>query len=140
MKIAIPLDNENAFSAHYGAATRVGCFLIDPATRAPRGHELLYPVTGSPCSWPEWLHLEGVTTLLVGSIGAGARERCAALGIEVVAGVPAPPTSVEALVTRYLAGNLPLGESNCAHGEHANGHDHAHPNEHAHHGHCQCSH
>jgi predicted Fe-Mo cluster-binding NifX family protein len=140
MKIAIPLDNENVFSAHYGAATRIGCFLIDSATRKVRKIETLYPVASSPCAWPDWLHQEEVTVLLAGGIGAGARERCAALGIEVLSGVPSPVASLEALVASYLAGSLTFGESPCQHGDQDGHHSHDPAHEHAHHGHCQCSH
>ena len=145
MKIALPQDDQNRFSAHYGAATRIGCFQIDPATRAARAQETLLPLTPSPCAWPDWLRAEGVTTLLVGGMGPGARERCTALGIEVVPGVPASDAA-PALVAAYLDGTLTLSEHACRHGDAA--HDHDHGNEHAHphapalsgHGHCHCSH
>jgi hypothetical protein len=73
-------------------------------------------------------------------MGSGARERCAALGIEVIAGVSAD--APDALAARYLDGTLPLGANACSHGEHAHRHHHSHSHEHdhVHSGSCHCSH
>ena len=141
MKIAIPLTDSREFSAHYGASSALACFEVDAPTRTLRAESQLLPL-GSPCSWPDWLHAEGINVMLVGGMGAGARERCTALGIEVITGVPAGKPAE--LAARYLAGTLQPGANACGHGEHGHAHAHEHTHspehDHAHASHCHCSH
>ncbi|MFA6959654.1 MAG: NifB/NifX family molybdenum-iron cluster-binding protein [Opitutaceae bacterium] len=135
MKIAIPLNDAREFSAHYGASSALACFEVNTATRTIQVHSELLPI-GSPCSWPDWLKTEGITVMLVGGMGGGAQKRCATLGIEVVAGVPAGDP-IE-LAGRYLAGTLQPGKSSCSHT--GDDHQHSHDHQHADSGHCHCSH
>lgn len=137
MKIAIPLTDTHEFSAHYGASSALACFEVDAISHTLRVESRLLPM-GAPCSWPDWLHTEGVNVLLVGGMGAGARERCTALGIQVIAGVTADEPA--ALAARYLADTLQLGANACSHGDHAHSHPHSHEHDHAHSGSCHCSH
>jgi predicted Fe-Mo cluster-binding NifX family protein len=141
MKIALPINDAQEFCAHYGAATALACYTADNATRKIRVHGSLLPIAKSPCAWPEWLRDEGVDVMLVGGMGAGARARCDALGIQVIAGLPSG--TPEALATAYLEGTLQPGENACGHGHHdGHGHHagHDHPHDHSHEGHCQCGH
>lgn len=131
MKIAIPLDQSHHFSPHYGASAAFACCEVDPLSGRAGPLGLLLPSGGSPCSWPAWLRAEGVSVLLVGGMGAGARASCAELGIELVPGVPpAPP---ERLAADYAAGRIQPGENRCGDGH---DHDHHHGDGH-HHGHGQ---
>lgn len=123
MKIAIPLDDSHHFAPHYGASSAFACCEIDPATGHAGRVGMLLPMRGTPCSWPAWLHDEGVRVLLVGGMGAGARAACAEHDIEVVAGVlPAPP---ERIIADYAAGRLLPGPNACA-GDHCDDHEHGH--------------
>ena len=133
MKIAIPITDTHEFSAHYGASSGLACFEADDDTRTLLIASVLTPIDGTPCSWPDRLHAEGVTVMLVGGMGSGARTRCEALGIEVIDGMP--ELSPAMLAVSFLDGTLQPGESACQHGEHDHhGHDHAHA------GHCNCAH
>ncbi|MFH1498439.1 MAG: NifB/NifX family molybdenum-iron cluster-binding protein [Verrucomicrobiota bacterium] len=134
MKIAIPITDTHALSAHYGASSGLACYEVDDAERVLLVASVLKPVDGTPCSWPDRLHAEGVTVMLVGGMGTGARTRCQALGIEVIDGMPELPPA--RLVASYLDGTLQRGESACQPGEH----DHPHGHDHAHDGHCHCEH
>jgi predicted Fe-Mo cluster-binding NifX family protein len=138
MKIAIPINEAYEFSAHYGAAYGVACFEADDSTRALRIESLLIPTEGSPCSWPDWFKKEGVTVMLVGGMGGGARARCEELGMEVIVGVP--DSAPAGLAAAYLAGTLQPGESACRHGDHDNGHGHARGHDHDHGSRCNCAH
>jgi predicted Fe-Mo cluster-binding NifX family protein len=135
MKIAIPLDEAGAFSPHYGASSAFACCKIDPATRRVGPLGLLLPTGGSPCSWPAWLRAEGVDTLLIGGMGAGARAACAKLGLEVVPG--GGPGPIPQIAADYAAGRLQPGENACAEDcGHLPGDDHDHAHEHG----CRHSH
>lgn len=136
MKIALPLTEQNEFSAHYGGASRVAIFEVDRATRRLLSQSVITPPSPEPCVWPAWLQAQGIQVVLVGGMGGGPRQRLAALGVDVVPGVPAgDPTE---LVQAYLQGRLQLGANACesGHGEHAHGH--AHGSDHAHDGGCGC--
>ena len=139
MKIAIPVNDAQEFSPHYGAATALACFTAATDGSGSLANEsLLHPVGRTPCSWPDWLHAEKITTLLVGGMGPGARARCAELGIDVIPGVlPAPPRE---LALAHLGGRLQTGENACRHGDHEHVHHHHEGADHAHHGHCDCAH
>lgn len=140
MKIALPLTADNQFSAHYGGASRIALFAVDPAGRQVLGQSIATPPEPEPCGWPDWLHAEGVQIVLAGGMGGGPRQRLAALGIRVIVGVQAdaPARLVEAL----LQDRLVLGANACGAGQ---GHPHAHDGSGNHHGHshggaCGCSH
>ncbi len=133
MKIAIPITATKHFCPHYGTASALAYFETHAASTVVRSHGLLLPIGDTPCSWPDWLRDEGVNILLVGGMGDGARKRCAALGITVIAGVPDLPPA--ALASAFLAGTLCPGENTCAHESHAHGDgDHSHGDS------CHCSH
>lgn len=139
MKIAIPLDDARRFSSHYGASSAFAHCKIDPATGRPGPLGLLLPVGSSPCSWPAWLHAEGVDVLLVGGMGAGARAACAEHGIAVVPGVA--PAAPEQIAADYAAGRIRPGANTCAEDEdhrHSPHHHHGRAHEHDHeHGCCR---
>ncbi|MEN9840472.1 MAG: hypothetical protein RL376_272, partial [Verrucomicrobiota bacterium] len=105
---------------------------IDSSTgrAAPLG--LLLPARGTPCSWPDLLRTEGVSVILVGGMGAGARTACAEQGITVVPGISAAP--LEQIAADYAAGRILPGENACGdgHGHHDHAHGHSHDHEHGH--------
>lgn len=75
------------------------------------GHE-----AGSP---PDHLAALGATVAIVGGIGAGAIDRLAGHGIEVIAGAKG---SADESVDSYLAGRLQDSGSRCGTHDHHHGH------------------
>ena len=120
MKIAIPLTESDGFSSHYGASAKFEVFEVDPPQRAVRRRMIVAPAEAEPCAWPPLLRAAGVTLVLAGGMGSGARHRMAEQGIEVIAGVA--PAAPEALVTAWLENRLARGDNTCDGREH--GHHH----------------
>jgi predicted Fe-Mo cluster-binding NifX family protein len=144
MIIAIPLTGNHEFSSHFGGAAKVGLYEVDVATRSIVRTSVAVPPDPEPCGWAAWLTTQDVKVVLAGGMGGGARQRMAAAGIEVVAGVAVgePRTLVQA----WLDGSLVPGANACEGGHHGHGHehgDHGHPHHHGEHGHqpghgCTC--
>lgn len=127
MILAIPLDEQGDFAPHYGAAHSLACYDFNDIDRSVRELPRLRPDSGTPCSWPVWLHAQGVQLMLVGSMGALALARFEALGMLVLTGVPTQPP--EALLRAYGDQELPRGRNACAGHEHGDPHGtcgHAH--------------
>lgn len=133
MKIAIPLTEQNTFSAHYGGATQIAIFEYTPGAEPRLSQRIVTPPTGEPCSWPNWLHEEGLNVLLAGGIGGNPRQRFTNLGILVVVGVESDSPS--ALAEGYIHNTLKLGANGCG----ATVHGHEHTGHHRHSGNCNCS-
>lgn len=122
MKIALPVISDDSFSAHYGGSSHLLCFATDPVAKRILERCSLRPPSAEPCAWPEWIRAQGVDVILAGGMGPGPRQRCADLGITVVAGLP--DDAPEDLVNDFLHGRLSAGENPCAGGSHDHGHDH----------------
>ena len=134
MIIALPLTENDEFSLHFGGSAKVGLFEIDRARSLIVRATAVVPTEPEPCGWAGWLVAQGVTLLLVGGIGRGARQRMAATGIEVLVGMPAADPA--ALVQAWLDGRLVPSANTCDAGNGDHGDQH-----HAHHaGDCGCSH
>lgn len=131
MIIALPLTENDEFSPHFGAASKVGLFEVDPENRRIERATLVAPATPEPCSWAGWLAGQGVRLFLAGGMGRGAVAAMSQAGIEVVTGVPAgEPRS---LVRAWLEAGLELGDNACEGGHHGgDSGDDGH--------HCGCSH
>lgn len=78
---------------------------------------------------------QGVTTVVVGGIGLGAREALASGGMSIIPGVSG---SVDDVIQQLIAGTLEPGDSVCDHdhGQHHHHHDHFGDRHHHHHEHC----
>lgn len=120
MKIAIPLTDSDEFSPHYGASARFAVFDVDPPQRAIRRRMIVAPPDSEPCAWPPLLRAAGVSLVLAGGMGSGARHRMAEQGVDVVAGVA--PAAPEALVAAWLEDRLIRSDQACD----ARGHGHPH--------------
>jgi predicted Fe-Mo cluster-binding NifX family protein len=73
---------------------------------------------------PQFVHSLGVSSVIVGGIGAGAVSGLAARGIEVIAGAVGNAGDV---LKAYAAGTLVSGEPGChGHGDSAHGCGHHH--------------
>lgn len=139
MIIALPLNQDGSFSPHFGAAAKIGLHEVDRATRAIVRTSVAVPPDPEPCGWGAWLGKQGVHVVLVGGMGGGARQRMAAAGVEVVAGVASGEP--RALVQAWLDGSLVTGASACECGHDGQGHGkhgHHHHGEHGHHDGCTC--
>jgi predicted Fe-Mo cluster-binding NifX family protein len=138
MILALPLTDEEAFSAHFGEAKKAGFYEVEPSSGTILRSCVAAPPESAPCSWAEWLASMGVEVLLVSSMGQGAWRRMEAAGVRVHRGVvPAEPAD---LLRRWMEGDLPSGPSECRHDE--PGHGHACGGAGGGHegGHCGCSH
>lgn len=147
MIIALPLTDDQVFATHFGAATRAALYDVDRERRRVALRGVFAQAELSPCHWAPWLRGLGVDGVLAGGMGAGARERLVAAGIEVVVGLP--PGDAGTLLRAWLDGRLETGANACAgghHGEaggarhdhgageragccHGHGHDHGHGHE-----------
>ncbi|MDD3178817.1 MAG: NifB/NifX family molybdenum-iron cluster-binding protein [Opitutaceae bacterium] len=129
MKIAIPLTATDEFSAHYGGSSKLAVFEVDPEQRVVRRRTILAPSGSEPCNWSPLLRAAGVTLLLAGGIGTGARHRMAEHGVDVIAG--AASGTPDEVVAAWLSGGLVRGENACD-GSGQGGHHHD--------GSCHCAH
>lgn len=138
MIIALPLTANDAFSPHYGASAKVGLFEVDPERRTLVGAIAMVPPAPEPCGWADWLNSQGVKVFLAGGMGDGARQRMAAVGINVIVGMPAAAPIT--LVRAWLDGTLTAGENACEGGDHGQGHHEHHegPGDGPHEGHGCC--
>lgn len=134
MIVALPLTREKSFSVHFGAAALAAVFEVDPDRHAVTTSGVFCPPERSPCSWGPWLRGLGVTRLLAGGIGEGARANLEASGVEVVVGVSAG--EAETIVRSWMRGAMALRANACGHGHGHGEHDH----DHDHGGACGCRH
>jgi predicted Fe-Mo cluster-binding NifX family protein len=136
MIIALPLTENDAFSPHFGGSAKVGLFEVDAARRTISRTTVVVPPEAEPCSWADWLGAQGVKLFLAGGMGGGARQRMAAVGIDVLVGIPAAEPA--ALVQAWLDGKLVPGANACeGEGSH---HGHHHHDDHNPAGGCNCAH
>ena len=112
MRIAIPWT-AGRLSAHVGHCEQFAVVDVDDQSRSIKGQELLSPPAHQPGVLPQWLGGIQVTMVIAGGMGQRAQQLFAQHGIEVVCG--APDAGPEEIVTRYLQGQLALGENICDH-------------------------
>jgi len=110
-------------SGHFGhtpffvVAELDGSEILSSRTVASPGH-------GEGCSMPGFVRKLGVSSVIVGGIGAGAVNGLASGGIEVVAGATG---NAGVVLGAYAKGTLVTGEPGCGehgHGRHGCGHHH----------------
>jgi predicted Fe-Mo cluster-binding NifX family protein len=134
MIIALPLTEDDAFSAHFGSSVRAALFEVDLASRTITCSGVFTPPDLAPCGWAPWLRDLGVNRLLASGMGRGAQVRMAECGIEVVTGVE--PGELELVIQSWLEGTLAVGANTCAGGDHpGHGCHHQHHHDHGHHPH-----
>ena len=111
-KIALPTRND-AVDDHFGHCECYSIFTLDAARRIA-GRETLPAAAGCGCKSDiaPRLHAMGVTVMLAGNMGDGARNVLQRNGITVVRGCHGP---VEAVVAAYLAGTISDSGDACAH-------------------------
>lgn len=142
MKIALPLNLDSSLSVHFGGAEMAALFEVDPVAGTILSQEEVKPPVASPCAWSGWLREQGVSLVIAGGMGEGARAGLQAAGIAAIAGADTPEP--RRLVEQWLRGGLAEGINPCGgdhpHGESSASSPHHHPHSHAtgHHGHGSC--
>lgn len=117
MKIAVATENGRV-SGHFGKCEQftvyeaegnkiIGKVVLD--TKA-HGHGLL----------PAFLASNGVTTVIAGGMGEGAKNNLNSLGMNIIAGASG---EVDDVVQKHLDGTLAVSEGGC-HGHHGHGEHH----------------
>jgi predicted Fe-Mo cluster-binding NifX family protein len=126
-KVAVPTV-DGSFSAHFGRSTGFAVFEVDPQARTILGRQDLPTPAHEHGAYPALLQDHGVTVVLAGGMGPGARNLFAERRIQVLVGVSGD--NPDALVTSFLDGALTDGTNLCGEGE-----SHHHGDHHADH-HC----
>jgi len=123
MRIGIPVE-EGRLCQHFGQAPQIAFVDVDDATRTIAGVRMVQAPPHEHGVLPRLMASEGVTLVIAGGIGGGARTLLAQMGIALLGG--ASSESPEALVAACLDGTLVTGDGACNHhGEH-HGHGHGH--------------
>lgn len=125
-KVAVPTA-EGSFSAHFGRSTGFAVFEVDPRTRTVLGRQELPAPAHEHGAFPALLRDHGVTVVLAGGMGPGARNLFAEHRIQVLLGVGG--ASPDAVVTAYLDGSLVDGANLCG-SRGGGGADHHHGDHH----------
>jgi predicted Fe-Mo cluster-binding NifX family protein len=107
MLIAIASDNKKV-AAHFGHCQAFECFYIKDGEV---GEWKTIPNPGhQPGFLPNFLHEQGVRTIIAGGMGQSAANLFNNHGIEVVSGASGP---IYKVATDYVTGNLSTGGSFC---------------------------
>lgn len=109
MKVAISTDNGQV-SAHFGRCQCYTIFEIEDG--AVKSKDVVECPPHQPGYLPQFLSEKNASVVITGGMGHKAQSLFAQKNIETVIGVRG---SVDEVVTRYLAGNLEVGESRCTH-------------------------
>jgi ATP-binding protein involved in chromosome partitioning len=112
MKVAIPLA-EGRLSMHFGHCQEFAIVEVDASNKKILGTTTHTPPAHEPGVLPNWLHEQGVSTIIAGGMGQRAQQIFADKGIAVVVGAPAE--NAETLVKAWLDGSLESGDNICDH-------------------------
>ncbi len=132
LKIAVPTAS-GRLCAHFGHCEEFTFVEVDEAEKRVINQETQVPPPHEPGVLPRWLVAQGAGVVIVGGMGAGARQLLEALGVQVVTG--AAPDTPEQLAVSWLNGTLVSRENDC-HGHGDGGHGHGHGHGHGCGGHC----
>jgi len=110
MKIAVPVA-QGKLTAHFGHSQQFA--IVEVAGDQIVRTQLVEPPPHEPGVLPQWLHEQGVQTVITGGMGRRAQDHFADKGIQVIAG--APSLAPEELVRQYLDGTLETGGNICDH-------------------------
>lgn len=126
MILAVPYENGEVFQ-HFGKSKEFQLFDIDNG--AIQSERIILNEGSGHGALADLLGKQGVTVLLCGGIGDGAKQALADWGIRVLAGVQG---EVKQIVQDYLADRLVVME-----GATCNHHEHHSEQEHSCHGDCR---
>ena len=122
MKIAVPTKENNQIDAHFGHCEFYKIYTVSDQNQVISEERLDSPQgCGCKSNIADTFKSMGITIMLAGGIGNGAINNLKARGVEVVRNCEGDVTEI---VTKYLAGEVKDGGSNCsAHeDEHEDGH------------------
>lgn len=114
MIIAIPVEN-GKLCAHFGHCPSFALIEISADGKGIASRRDIAAPPHEPGLLPLWLSEQGATLVVCGGMGPRALELFAQKGIEVISG--APLDAPEALVDRYLRGEMQTSVNICDHGE-----------------------
>lgn len=109
-RIAIPLEN-GMLSPHFGHARKFA--IVDADASSIQGEQLLTPPPHEHGVLPVWLAEKGVTDVIAGGMGQGAKVLLSKHNIKVFTGIPQKTPSE--LVTDLLNDKLVEGAGQCDH-------------------------
>ena len=116
-RIAVPTIN-GTFSSHFGGADRFAIFEVDDKTRKIVSSVSAVPPPHEQGSFPTWLKEQHVQVVLAGGMGPRAVAMLDSFGIRTVMGITGGD-SPEAIVARFIEGNLAASGQPCGdHGHH----------------------
>lgn len=115
MKIAVTYSNGNVFE-HFGHCEEFKIYEV--ADGAVVSTENLVPSGSGHSAMASFLQENGVSVLICGGIGDGAKNALDSYGIEVFSGAEG---STDDAVAAYLKGELPTEGVNCDHHDHDHG-------------------
>ncbi|NJP40250.1 DUF134 domain-containing protein [Oscillospiraceae bacterium HV4-5-C5C] len=114
-KIAVAAEKDQV-SAHFGHCSQFHIFTV--SDRQITGAAVV-PNRAQACqSLPEYLARQGVTVIISGGMGAGARQGLTAQGFTVITGASGP---ARLAAEQYLNGHLQDLDAGCSQHEHADG-------------------
>lgn len=109
-KIAIPVT-DGILSSHFGHCEKFAIYSITDGIII--NQELIIPPPHEPGSHPKFLSDLGCSVIIAGGMGERAQNLFAENNIKVLVGVADLP--LEALVHKYIAGELQSGTNRCDH-------------------------
>lgn len=138
MKVAVAVNNEGQLHKDCG---RPGLFLVaDVDTRTRTLHDAQMVDIQGDKGWEDCLPMVqqyGVSVVICGNIGQGARMQLARMGVSVLAG--ATENDSREILSQFMAGTLELAGTKCNCNGHGNGEGEHSCGSHGHgHGHGGC--
>jgi len=122
MKIAVPTKENNQIDAHFGHCEFYKIYTVSDQNQVISEERLDSPQgCGCKSNIADTFKSIGITIMLAGGIGNGAINNLKARGVDVVRNCEGDVTEI---VTKYLAGEVKDGGSNCS--AHEDGHEDGH--------------
>ncbi len=112
MKIAIPTAN-GMLCPHFGHCENFTFIEVEKDEKSIGSIMTSQPPPHEPGVLPRWLSEQKVDVVIAGGMGQRAQQLFAQAGIKVIVGVE--EGSPEAVVMKYLSGNLSTGANLCDH-------------------------
>lgn len=111
-KIAIPTVN-GILCSHFGHCEKFTIVHVNTENKTIEQQEELTPPPHEPGVLPQWLHEQGVHTVIAGGMGMRAQQLFNQNNIDVIVG--APSDRAETIATAYLNESLTTGANLCDH-------------------------
>ncbi len=111
-KIAIPTVN-GILCSHFGHCEKFTIVHVDTENKSIEKQEELTPPPHEPGVLPQWLHEQGVQTVIAGGMGMRAQQLFNHNNIDVIVG--APSERAEMIAAAFLEKSLTTGDNLCDH-------------------------